>query len=178
MAQGDLQVRGPQVSLPRRVAASATRFEIGEPLYSAATLSSGVASANTYVLAAADFVTNGTNYFGGIAIKRCLPLTTGTLIAQTVVTTNPIPYAGRIQVKVETSGNVDTDAETLALIGDVTRIDYDATGAADGGELYTVKDTAGQDTDLFQILEGDAAAGTLDLLVDPLAYRIDNDYIT
>lgn len=174
--KGDLQVIGPQASLPRRVAASATRIEVGEPLYSAATLSSGVASSNTYVLAAADFVINGTNYFGGVSIKRSLPLGTGTLVAQTMMTANPIAYAGRLRGKGETAASVDTDAEILALIGDVTRVDYNSTGGTDGGELYTVKETAAQDTDLFQIVEGDAATGTLDLLVDHHAYRIDNDY--
>ncbi len=172
----DLQVIGPTVTLPRRVAASATRFEVGEPLYSTATLATGAASANTYVLAAVDFVTNGTNYFGGIAIKSALPQETGTLVAQLVNTANPIPYAGRIRGKAETVGNIDTDAELLAIIGDVTRVSYSATGAVDGGELYTIKDTAAAATDLFQIVEGNIANGTLDLLVDPLAYRIDNDY--
>ena len=174
----DLQVIGPQVTLPRRVAASATRFEVGEPLYSTATLSSGVASANTYVLAAADFVTNGTNYFGGIAMKEALPLETGTLVAQTAMTANPIAYAGRIRGKAETAASIDTAAELLGVIGDVTRVDYDATGAVDGGESYTIKDTASVDTDLFQIVEGSVAHGTLDILVDQLAYRIDNDYTT
>lgn len=174
--KGDLEVKGPQAHLPRRIAASATRYEVGEPLYSTATLSSGVASSNTYVLAAGDFVQNGTNYFGGIAMKRCLPLATGTVVAHTTMTANPIPYAGRIRGKAETTASIDTASELLGVIGDVTRIDYSATGASDSGELYTVKETAGQDTDLFQIVEGDIALGILDLLVDQAAYRIDNDY--
>jgi len=174
--KGDLQVIGPQATLPLRVAASATRYEVGEPLYSAATLSSGVASANTFVLAAADFVINGTNWFGGVAIKRCLPLTTGTVVAHTTMAARPVPYCGRLRGKGETAASVDTDAEILAVIGDVTRVDYNSSGGADGGELYTVKETAAQDTDLLTIVEGNAAKGTLDLLVDPLAYRIDNDY--
>lgn len=172
----DLQVIGPQVTLPRRVAASATRFEVGEPLYSIATLSSGVASANTYVLAAADFVTSGTNYFGGVAMKEALPLETGTLVAQIAMTANPIAYAGRIRAKGETAASIDTAAELLAIIGDITRVDYDATGATDGGESYTIKEAAAQDTDLFQIVEGNISKGTLDILVDHHAYRIDNDY--
>ena len=92
------------------------------------------------------------------------------------MTVNPVPYAGRIRGKAETAANVDTDAEILALIGDVTRLGYSATGGVGSTQLYTIKDTAEQDTDLFQIVEGNYAQGTLDVLVDPLAYRIDNDY--
>lgn len=174
--KGDLEVKGPQFALPRRIAASATRFEVGEPLYSAATLGSGVASSNTFVLAAADFVQNGTNWFGGIVLKRAEPLETGTITAQTAMTMNPIPYAGRIRGKAETVASIDTAAELLGVLFDVTRIDYSANGASDGGELYTIKETGAQDTDLLQIVDGDNATGVLELWVDPLAYRIDNDY--
>ncbi len=174
--KNDLQVIGPQATLPRRVAASATRFEVGEPLYSTATLVTGTATANTYVLAVVDFVTSGTNYFGGIAIKRALPLGSGTLVAQTVMTTNPIPYAGRMRGIAEVSGSIDTVAELLALIGNVTRVGYNASGGTDGGELYTIKDVESADTDLLQIVEGNISRGTLDVLVDPHAYRIANDY--
>lgn len=174
--KNDLQVIGPQATLPRRVAASATRFEVGEPLYSIATLTTGTASVNTYVLAVVDFVTSGTNYFGGIAIKRALPLNSGTLIAQTVMTTNPIPYAGRMRGIAEVSGSIDTAAELLALIGNVTRVKYDATGAPDSTQLYTIKDVESSNTDLLQIVEGNIARGTLDVLIDPHAYRINNAY--
>lgn len=172
----DLKVIGPQATLPRRVAASATRFEVGEPLISDATLGTGTATSNVYVLAAADFVNAGTNYFGGIAIKRALPLKTGTLIAQTVMTTNPIAYAGRLRGQAEVSGSIDTAAELLALIGNVTRVDYNVSGAPDGTQLYTIKDVEAADADLFQVLEGNISLGSLDVLVDHHAYRIDNDY--
>lgn len=176
MAKADLRVQGPQATVPLRIAASATRYEVGEPLTSTATLSSGVASANTFVLAAADFVTNGTNWFGGVAIKRCRPLGTGTVTAHTSRAVRPIGYAGQLWGRAETVASVDTDAELLAILHDVTRVDYDATGAADGGQLYTVKEAAAQDTDLFSIIDGNITTGDLGLLVDQLAYRIDNDY--
>ena len=171
-------VVGPSATMPCRVAASATRFEAGEPLYSTATLSAGVASANTFVLAAVDFVTNGTNWFGGIALKGAVPYSTGTLTAQQAECARPIPYAGRLRGTAETKASIDTDAELLAILQDTTRVDYDATGATDGGELYTIKQTASVDTDLFTIVDGNITKGTLDVLVDPLAYRIDNDYAT
>lgn len=174
--RGDLKVVGAQNALPRRIAASATRFEAGEPcLGSAITLSSGAASANTWTLAAADCVVLATDTFGGIFIKNALPRDTGTLTAQTAMCSCPVPHLGRIRGRAETVANIDTDAEILAIINDVTLIDYNATGASDGGELYTIQDTATADTSAFQIVEGDYVKQTLDVVVDARAYRIDND---
>jgi len=174
--RADLSVVGFAQSLPRRVAASATRFEAGEPLLAAsATLSSGAASANVFTLAAIDSVVIGTDTFGGIAIKGALPFKTGTLTAQTTFTSNPIPWLGRIRGRAETVASVDTDAEILLIINDVTLIDYNATGASDGGELYTIQEVASADTSAFTIVEGNAAKQTLDVTVDGRAYRLAND---
>lgn len=170
---GDLQVIGPQVSLPVNIAASATRYEVGEPLHSTATQSSGAATGNTYVLAAADTPVIGTYRLGGIAMKRCIPLDTGTVTAHKTQVARPVPQAGRIRGKAETSGNVDTAAELLAIIGDYTLIDYNSTGGTDGGELYTIKDTASADTSGLEIFDGNTSHGTLDVLVDNRAYRHD-----
>ena len=104
-------------------------------------------------------------------MKESLPLTTGTLVAQTALASCPIPDLGRIRGKGETAASVDSDAEILGLIGDVTLIDYNATGASDGGELYTIKELASANTSGLEIVEGNAAKGTLDVLVDPRAYR-------
>ena len=54
MALGDLKVIGPQSTFNARVAASATRFQTGEPLHSLVALTTGTADVNTFVLAAAD----------------------------------------------------------------------------------------------------------------------------
>ena len=171
--KNDLQVIGLQVTRPVRIAASATRYEIGEPIHSVATSSSGVASVNTYVLAAADTPVVGTHRFGGIALKRCLPLATGTVVAHESLVARPVPQSGAIRGKGETAASVDTDAEILAIIGDYTLIDYNATGATDGGELYTIKDTAAADTSGLEIIAGNAAKGTLDVVVAARAYRHD-----
>jgi hypothetical protein len=173
--KGDLSVLGLQATRPRRVAASATRFEAGEPLYSTATMSSGVASSNTWVLAAADFPVLGTHTFGGVALKGALPYKTGTLVAQTAQCACPVPHSGLIRGKGEVAASVNTDAEILALINDATLIDYNATGGTDGGELYTVKDVASADTSGFAIIAGNAATGTLDVEVYATVYRIDQD---
>ena len=174
MARADLQVIGFSQNLERRIAASATRFEYGEPLHSTASSSSGAASANTYVLAAADTPVIGTHRFGGIALEQAEPKnSTDTVVAHRVNCACPVPSLGRIEGKAETSGNIDTDAELLAIIGDYTLIDYNATGGADGGELYTIQDTASADTSGLEILKGNTTKGTLQVTVDARAYRHD-----
>lgn len=170
--RGDLTVSGIQTSRTVRVAASATRFEAGEPMHNLGALTSGVTSVNTYVLAAADTPVIGTHNFGGVALKGALP-TTGTLVAQKAHVARPVAWAGVIRGKAETAGSVDTASELLGVIGDVTLIDYAATGASDGGELYTIKEVAGADTSGLEIVDGNIFKGLLDVVVDGRAYRHD-----
>src|SRR3990167_4221892 len=106
--RGDLSVIGYAATLSRRIAASATRYEVGEPLHSLVDRTTGVANVNTYVLVATDApiiaaLTGSTSQFGGIAISRALPATTGTLIAHTAQASCPIPQLGRIRGKAETA---------------------------------------------------------------------------
>lgn len=171
--RADLTVIGLAQTLPRRITASATRYEVGEPLHSIAALTSGVADANTYVLAAADTPVIGTHKFGGIAISPCLPFSTGTVVAHTAQASCPIPSLGRIRGKAQTAGNVNTEAEVLGVIQDTALIDYSATGGADGGELYTIIETATADTSGLEIVDGNPFKGTLDVVVDARAYRHD-----
>lgn len=172
--RGDLSVVGQQFTVERNVAASATRFESGEPLHQpSASYSSGVCSSNVYVLAAADTSVIGTDHFGGVAQSGALPFKTGTLVAQTAVAMCPIPNSGYLRGKAETAANIDTAAELLAIINDLVLIDYNATGGTDGGELYTIKDAASADTSAFTITKGDTFKGTLDVTVDARAYRND-----
>lgn len=174
--RADLSVVGLQFTRPRRVAASATRFEAGEPIHSTATMNgSGVASSNTWVLAAADTVVLGTHTLGGVALKGALPFKTGTLTAQTALCACPIPHAGLIRGKAETAGSVDTDAELLLILNDATLIDYNATGGTDGGELYTIKEAVSADTSGFAIINGNPAKSTLDVEAYATVYRIDQD---
>ena len=168
----DLTVIGPAISVPRRIAASATRYEIGEPLHSLAALTSGVADVNTYVLAAADTPVIGTHKFGGIAISRCIPLSTGTVTAHTATASCPIASLSRIRGRGETVANWDTDSELLGLIQDVTLIDYDATGGTGSTQLYTIKSN-GADTSGLEIVGGIPSLQLVDVIVDPRAYRHD-----
>ena len=171
--RADLKVIGPAHRIPVRVAASATRYEVGEPAHSLAALTSGAADVNTFVLAAADTPVIGTHKFGGIFTSFCEPQPTGTVVAHWAVTSRPIADAGRISGKAETAGSVDTLSELVGLLQDTTLIDYAATGAVDGGELYTIKIAVAADTSGLEIAGGDYVKGILEVLVDPRAYRHD-----
>ena len=173
--RNDLMViTNAQASVPVRIAASATRFEAGEPLHSVATQSSGAASANVYVLAAADTPVIGTHRLGGIAQENAEPKnSTSTVTAHIAHVARPFPHLGRIIGKAETSGNIDTDAELIAITQDYTLIDYSATGASDGGELYTIQDTAAADVNGLEIVGGNITKGLLEVIVDSRAYRHD-----
>lgn len=173
--KGDLSVVGVQTELPIRVAASATRWQVGEPMHNLASWTSGAASVNTFVVAAADTPVIGTHTFGGVAIKAALPYvgvgTVPTIVAQTSIVARPISDLGRLRGKAETAANIDTDAELLAIILDLVLIDYNATGGVGSTPLYTIKDSASANTSGLQIIDGNIAKGTLDVIVDPRAYR-------
>lgn len=171
--KGDLTVIGPKAIWGRYLVAGGTAIQAGEPVHSVATLSSGVSSANTYVLAAADTPVIGTHRFGGVALEPSLNVAAGTVSEQFLNCSAPVPNIGRIRGKAETFASVDTLTELALLIQDVTLIDYSATGAPDGGQLYTIKQTASADTSGLEIVGGIPALGLLDVVVDARAYRHD-----
>lgn len=173
MAKADLRVVGPQASFGRYVVAAGTAIQAGEPLHNLGSQSSGVASVNTFVLAAADTPVVGTHRFGGVALKASANAAAGTTLTQYLITANPVPHIGQIRGKAETAANVDTASELAGLIGDYVLIDYAATGAADGGELYTVKDAASADTSGLEIVGGNTAIQYLHVSILPNAYRHD-----
>jgi len=172
---GDLKVIGPNAVIRRNIAAGGTAISAGEPLTAAITSSSGAASANVMALAAADLpvVSSGNYRFGGIAIKTALLAAAGTTNAQKLPCACPVPFIGKLRGIAETKANIDTAAELLAIIGDFTLIDYNATGASDGGELYTIQDTASADTSGLEIVDGNIARGELDVVCDADVYRFD-----
>lgn len=171
--RGNLRVEGPAASFGRYLVAGGTAIVAGEPLHSVATLSSGVASANTYVLAAADTPVIGTHKFGGIALENSENVAAGTVKEQFLNTANPVPGVGRIIGKAETTSEVDTLTELALLIQDVTLIDYASTGASDGGELYTIKSGVAADTSGLEIVGGTPALGELEVTLAATAYRHD-----
>ncbi len=171
--KADLSVIGPAASFGRYLVSGGTSIEAGEPLHSVATLSSGVASANTYVLAAADTPVIGTHKFGGIALEPSENAGAGTVLEQFLNTANPVPGIGRIRGRAETFASVDTLTELALIIQDAVLIDYSATGGVGSSQLYTIKEAASADTSGLEIVGGNPALGTLDVVVAPTAYRHD-----
>lgn len=168
---GDLKVVGFCQELPRRIVASTTRFYAGEPLHGLGTITAGAINTPQFVPAAADTPVIGTHRFGGIAVKNALPATTGTLIAHTTMAACPIADLGRIRGLGDVAANIDTAAELLALIGAAVLIRYNATGSPSSGPLYNIRTTASANTSGLEIVEGNTARGTLDVVVEPRAYR-------
>ena len=118
-------------------------------------------------------ITKLTHQFGGIAVKGSENVAAGTTKAQFLPTANPVPSVGRIRGKAETFANVDTLAELVAILSDSVLIDYNSTGGADGGELYTIKDAASADSSGLEVVGGNVALGELEVTVDARAYRTD-----
>lgn len=177
--RSDLRVRGPQAVNPVYVAASGTSIQAGEPLHGLGASSSGATSVNEYVLAAADTPVIGTHKFGGVALNNSLNAAAGTTLAQFMRCAQPVPSIGLIWGRAETVASVDTLTELVGIIGDVTLIDYNATGAVDGGQLYTIKEIVSADTSGLEIkygsaaMAGNVALGQLAVAVDARAYRHD-----
>lgn len=112
-----------------------------------------------------------THKLGGIALKSALPYSTGTIVAHETHLARPVAYCGRIRGKAEVAASIDTQTELTAILQDVTLIDYSATGASDGGELYTIKEAdSGADTSGLEIVDGNIFKGTLDVIVCAAAY--------
>ncbi len=176
MARADFRVIGPQGTLPRYLVSGGTSILYGEPLDSEARdLTSGATAANTWLIQANDGPIVGTDLFGGIAIENSLNNNAATpvVLEQYLNSANPVPNVGLLRANAETPASVDTLTELALLIGDVILIDRDATGATDGGELYTLKEAATTDTHGLEIVDGNTSISTLDVTVHPNCYRFD-----
>lgn len=170
--KADLKVIGPCAIFGRYLVAGGTSILTGEPVHSVATYSSGVASANTMVLAAADTPTIGTHNFGGIANEDSLNAAAGTVLEQWLNVATPVPMAGRIRGKANVAASFDTLTELALVIMDKMLIDYNATGAPDSTQLYTIVE-AGADQGGLLLVGGNPALSTLDVVVDARAYCLD-----
>ncbi len=172
--RGDLSVIGPNAIFPRYLVSGGTAISAGEPLHCVGwTYTSGVTDVNTSVLAAADTPVIGTHLFRGIANENAELATVTTVKEQFLNTSNPVPQIGRIRGVAETAASVDTLTELALLIGDTVLIDYNSTGASDGGELYRIKEAASADSSGLELVGGNTAIQTLDVTVDFRAYRSD-----
>ena len=174
MAKADLQVIGPAAIFPRYLISGGTAIQAGEPLHTVCmTYSNGLTDVNTAVLAAADTPVIGTHLFRGVAMENSDNVAAGTVKEQFLNSACPVPDVGRIRGKAETAASVDTLTELALLLGDLVLIDYSATGAADGGQLYTIKEAGSADTSGLELVGGNTAIQTIDVTVDPRAYRSD-----
>lgn len=174
MAKADLKVVGPCAIFPRYLTSGGTAIQVGEPLHTVgSTSSNGEASVNTTVLAAADTPVIGTHLFRGIANENSENAAAGTTLTQYLNAACPAPYVGRIRGKAFITTEVDTASELAGIIGDFTLIDYNATGAADGGQLYTIITDATADTSGLEVVGGNTALQTVDVVVAAQAYRSD-----
>jgi len=161
MAKFDMKTIGQCSRQPFRVAASATRGYVGEPMKFAGTYTSGVASVNTIVVAVDDDVTVVTEQFIGILAKDMDANAAGTVLAHRTVVDVPYPQITRIEAAVKTAATADTESEAIGLLHDIYMIDLT-------GIIYTW-DAAGGDTAGFQARWYDAVRATLQCVVDPRA---------
>jgi len=167
MSKADLALVGISAGArPFRVAASATRFYAGEPIMFAGTYSSGAASVNTVVVLTDGKPVIGTDNFLGVAGGDAQVNSSGTVIAQTVLVDQVIPYSTLIRGRAKSAAAIDTDAELLAILFDFVLFDLTAA-------VYTIDQAAAADTSGLTVQNGNIATGTLDVTVDARAMRAD-----
>ena len=150
-----------------RVAASATRAYVGDPINFTGTYSGGIANSNTVTQAADATPVEGTDNFVGILQKDFEVNSAGTVIAHKTLITVPIAHATRIRGKAKTATLLDTDAELLGLLWDHVLFDLATT-------VFTIDQTGAADTSGLIIRNGNIAKGTLDVVVNALAMIADH----
>ena len=161
MAKGNFKVVGMAARQPFRIAASATRGYVGEPMINTATHTSGVASSNVIVVAVDDDVTVVTEQFVGVLAKDMEVDSAGTVTAHRTVVDVPFPQITRIEAAVKTASTADTESEAIGLLHDIYMIDLTSS-------VYTW-DAAGADTAGFTAQWYNVARAALQCVVDPRA---------
>jgi len=162
----DISVIGSSVVQKHRVAASATRFYVGEPINFAGTYTSGVASVNTVVVLTDGKPVIGTDSFVGVASQDAPVGTDTTVDADWVDVIEVIPNFTRMRSKAKTTANCDSLSELVALLWDLVLFDLTST-------VYTIDETAAADTSGLTIKGGIYEQGMIDVTVDPRAMRAD-----
>ena len=159
MAKFDFKTIGMTSRQPFRVAASATRGYVGEPVKFAGTYTSGVASVNTIVVAVDADTTVVTEQFIGILGKDMEVDSAGTVIAHKTVADVPFPMITRIEGSAKDSTTVDTESEAIGLLFDIYMFDLTSS-------TYTW-DPAVADTAAFQARWYNAPQAKLQCVTDP-----------
>ena len=166
MAKFDITLKGASHAEEFRVAASATRAYVGEPVNFAGTYTSGVASVNVVVVLTDAKPVIGTDNFVGIFAGNMAVNSSGTVTAQKIMVDVPIPMFTYIRGKAKTVANIDTDAELLGVMWDLVLFDLTSS-------TYTIDETAAADTSGLIVRNGNIVKGLLDVVVDARAMRAD-----
>ena len=166
MAKFDVKVIGQASRQPFRIAASATRGYVGEPMIVVPTYTTGVSNVNTIVVLTDDLPVIGTDQFVGILAKDMDPLTTGTITAQRTLVDVPYANMTRMEAKVTTASTADTESEAIGLLFDIYVFDLISS-------TYTWKPAAG-DTGGFTARWYNVANSKLQCVADARAItRVD-----
>lgn len=159
----DLRTIGESKVKEYNVAAGATAINPGEPVLLYGTYTSGAASANTAIVLTDAKPVIGTDNFGGIAAKAA---THTASVAGKVEVVRPLPNWTEIIGKAKDQSNIDTDAELLAVLGDLVLFDLTSS-------VYTIDETAAADTSGLRIEDGTPAKGEINVIVDARVMRND-----
>ena len=157
----DVKVVGHCPGLPFRVAASATRGYVGEPVIVIPSYTSGVSDVNTIVVAVDDDPTIGTDQFVGILAKDMAVDSAGTVTAHRTTVAVPRANETRIRARVTTASTADTQSEAIGLLWDIYVFDLISS-------VYTWKPAAA-DTGGFTARWYNYVKSQLDCVVDARA---------
>lgn len=149
---------GQSMNLPVRVAASATRGYVGEPMMVAPTYSSGVASVNTAVVVTDDKPVIGTDRYLGLLHEDMDVNSSGTVTAHRNTIECPYPNLTRTRGRVTTASTADTESEAIGLLFDIYVFDLISS-------TYTWKPAAA-DTGAFEARWYNIVTSELDCVVD------------
>lgn len=129
------------------------------------TYSSGAASVNTVTPVTDTKPRVATDSFCGVSDKDAEINSSATVIAHTTFFAAIIPGITRIRGRAKTAtGIVDTDANLILVLNDF--VDFDLTAG-----VYTIDGTAVSNASALQIVDGNVAKGTLDVIVDGRSLR-------
>lgn len=119
MAKGNVKVIGQASRQPFRVAASATRGYVGEPMMVVPTYTAGVSDVNTIVVVTDDKPVIGTDQFVGVLAKDMDVDSAAAVVAQRTVVDVPYANTTRLEAKVTTAATADTESEAIGLLFDI-----------------------------------------------------------
>lgn len=162
MAKFDLRVVGPSFNKEYRVASAATAINVGEPVNSLATLTSGAASVNTVVVLTDGKPLIGTDNLIGIAAAAG---THTASVAGRVDVTRVFPNITEIWGKAKSAAAIDTDAELLGILLDAVLFDLTSS-------VYTIDSAAASNAAGLTIIDANIAKGELGVTVDARAMRV------